>query len=133
MVNLLLVEGPDDVHALSRLLEKHSLTKLRNEKDKSINPLKLFFCDRLLDINHVADKGSVVSKFVTDLEFVNQQRPNAVGLVLDFDAPSETQANNRDDSVCEAIRRLQLDGYKWNLPEDFTKKTSVYAGVHYRN
>jgi len=119
MENLLLVEGPYAVHAISKLLNVHGLTRLRDSKDKSIHPLKLFFEDPPLDIDHVADEDNIVSKFETVLEFANQ-RPKVVGLILDFDAPTETQANNRDKAVVDAICRLQNNGCRWNLPDTFT-------------
>ena len=119
MENLLLVEGLDDIHAISQLLNTHGLTRLRDSKDRSIHPLKLFFEDRPLNIDHVANEDDVVAKFESILEFANRC-PKVVGLVLDFDAPTETQANNRDVGVMEAIRRLQDKGCRWNLPNKFT-------------
>jgi len=119
MENLLLVEGLDDVHVISQLLNAHGLTRLRDSKDKSIRPLKLFFEGRPLNIDHVADEDEIVTKFETVLEFTNR-RPKVIGLIFDFDAPTETQANNRDVAVRETIRRLQNNSCRWNLPEGFT-------------
>ena len=128
MENLLLVEGPADIHVISRLLEKRDLTKLRDENDKSARPLKLFLCARPLDIMHVADKGNVVSNFETTLKFANQPHYKTVGLVLDFDAPNETQANNRDVAMRDAILRLQKSGFRWRLPDDFTVLSDTNEG-----
>ncbi len=119
MNNLLLVEGPDDVHVVSQLLNTHGLTSLRNDKDKGVNPLKLFFGDTPLDIAPVADADEMIGRFEAALEF-GSVRPKAVGLILDFDAPNETQANNRDIAVKDAIRRLQDKGCRWDMPTDFT-------------
>lgn len=122
MDNLLLVEGPDDVHVVSQLLNAHSLTRLRNDRDKGVNPLKLFFGDIPLNITPVADVDDMIGRFETALEF-GSVRPKAVGLVLDFDPPNGTQANNRDIAVRDAIRRLQDKDCRWNLSSDFTVLT----------
>lgn len=122
MTNLLLVEGPDDVHVIGQLLNAHGLTRLRNDKDKSVNPLKLFFDDASLNIVPVADIDDMIGRFEAALEF-GSVRPDAVGLILDFDAPNEGQANNRDIAVRDAIRRLQDKGCRWDLSSDFTVLT----------
>ncbi|MGL4595696.1 MAG: DUF3226 domain-containing protein [Thermoguttaceae bacterium] len=118
MANILIVEGPDDVHVISRLLQYCGSTELRNANDKSIEPLKLLFQTRPLDISHVADKGNVLNGFEKALKF--ESKPcKAIGVVLDFDAPNEEQANNIDISVRDVIARLQVNGCRWNLPDDF--------------
>lgn len=61
----------------------------------------------------------MIAKFETVLEF-GSTRPKAVGLILDFDAPNETQANNRHIAVRDAIERLQSKGIRWNLSEGFS-------------
>ncbi len=119
MDNLLLVEGPDDVHVVSQLLNTHGLTSLRNDKDKGVNPLKLFIGDSPLDIVPVTDADEMIGRFEAALELASV-RPKAVGLILDFDAPNELQANNRDIAVQNSIRKLQENGCRWNLPKDFT-------------
>ncbi len=116
---LLLVEGPNDVHVVSQLLNAHGLIRLRNDKDKGINPLKLLFGDVPLDIAPVADVDDMIGRFETALEF-GSDRPKALGLILDFDAPNDTQANNRDVAVRDAIQRLEGKGCEWNLPKEFT-------------
>lgn len=65
MENLLIVEGPDDVHVISQLLNEHGLTRLRDSRDKNIWPfLKLFFEDRILNI-----KPTSVRHFVPKQKF----------------------------------------------------------------
>jgi len=119
MENLLLVEGRDDVHVVSKLLDKHGLTCLRNEKDKGISPLKLFLDDIPLNVDPVGDADGVIERFETTLKH-SSSLPRAVGLILDFDAPNETQANNRNESVRNVIVRLQNEECRWNLPDNFT-------------
>lgn len=121
--NLLLVEVPDDVHVVSQLLNKYGLTRLRNKNDKSIYPLKLFLQNEQVeipfDIEPIADRGNVTGKFESIVEFSNKP-PKRVGLILDFDAPIELQANNRDLAVKNAILRLQSKDSCWNLPKNFS-------------
>lgn len=118
MNNLLLVEGPDDVHVVSQLLNEHGLTRLRNDRDRGIKPLKLLFDATPLNIIHVADIDDMIGQFETTLTF-GSDRSNVVGLILDFDAPSGQQANNRDAAICDAILRLQGKGNHWTLPDSF--------------
>ena len=116
---LLLVEGQDDVHVVSRLLERHSLTRLKNPNDRNVNPLRLLFGDIPLDIKPVKNIDKAVKQFETTLKFVGV-RPKAVGLILDFDPPSETQANNRHETLRNMIAGIQNKECRWDLPENFT-------------
>jgi hypothetical protein len=51
---------------------------------------------------------------------MDSSRPKAVGLILDFDPPTETQANNQDEAVRNAIVNRQNKECQWNLPNEFT-------------
>ena len=115
---LLLVEGQDDVHVVGRLLEKHGLTRLQNPKDHSVHPLKLLFDNLKLHIIPVGNVDGVVEQFETTLKL--GIRPRAVGLILDFDPPSETQANNRHETLRNMIAGIQNKECRWDLPENFT-------------
>ena len=115
---LLLVEGRDDVYVVSRLLEKHNLTRLRDLKDTGIHPRKLFWGDTPLDIVPVSEDGGVIEKFETILQY-GRECPRVVGLILDFDGPTKTQANNRHEAVRNAIIRLQNNGCQWDLLNGF--------------
>ena len=116
---LLLVEGRDDVNVISRLLEKHNLTRLRNPNDTGIHPRKLFWGDIPLDIMPVSEDGSVIEKFEATLEY-GRTCPKVVGLVLDFDGQTKTQANNRDMALRNVVVRLQNTERRWDLPNNFT-------------
>lgn len=125
MTNLLLfVEGRDDVHTISRLLNEHGLTQLRNSNKESvsISPLKLCFDGLPLDIMSVGDVGEVIEKFGITLKH-SSVRSKAVGLILDFDGPTKTQTNNRHEAVRNVIVRLQNERHRWELPDNFTVLT----------
>ena len=118
MKNLLLVEGKDDVYAVSELLRKRGLTQLRVPGDKAIRPLKLLFGRIPLDIMPMDDAARVIGKFRATLK--NESNPlKAIGLILDFDAPNEEQANERDNAVRNEIVHLQKKRRRWHLEEDF--------------
>lgn len=118
-LRLLLVEGPDDLNTVSRLLETLKLTQF---KEKGKNCIHLLFEDKPLTIESVADVGDTVTQFQGRLTLSNI-RPKAVGLILDFDAPNESEANNRDIAVRDVIRQMQGTEGCWDIPSDFTVLT----------
>ncbi|MDR1483783.1 MAG: hypothetical protein LBT09_03065 [Planctomycetaceae bacterium] len=125
--NRLLVEGSDDIHVISELLNQHKLIRLRDDKDKSTVPLKLNCkidsLSKELDIESVTGIDNILEKF----EFlVNSSTKNldAIGIILDsgspnFDSPDEEHGNNRNVAVESAINVLN-NSNKWSIPNNFS-------------
>ena len=116
---LLIVEGRDDIYVVSELLKDHNLTSLRVAKDTGIYPLKLLFDKVPLDIIPAGSVDRAIEQFETRLKH-GSDSPKAVGLIIDFDLPSGTQANNRDVTVQNVIANLQNNECHWNLQSGFT-------------
>lgn len=110
----LCVEGPDDVHVISKLLHNHGLTRLRNPKNKSVNPLELFLYDSLaLDIQPCGGIEEAIGKFEAAILNI-ASNPRVIGLVIDND-PDQ----NRERQISELITRIQQqriggDTFSWN-------------------
>jgi hypothetical protein len=120
--NRLLVEGSDDIHVISELLNQHKLTSLRDEKDKSTVPLKLNFkidsLSKELDIESVIGIDNILDRFEFLVNF-DTKNLDAIGIILDFDSPNEEQSNNRNVAVESAINALN-NSNKWSIPNNFS-------------
>ncbi|MDR2706939.1 MAG: hypothetical protein LBC02_14265 [Planctomycetaceae bacterium] len=126
--NCLLVEGSDDIHVVSELLNQHKLTSLRNEKDKSINPLKLNVeinsLSKELDIESETGIVNILEKFESLIN-VDTNELDAIGVILDFDSSNDEQSNNRNIAVETAINAINKNNSdknsnKWNIPNNFS-------------
>lgn len=115
MENLLLVEGPDDVHVVKQLLKALELIEFQGQTKKVD---KVQFQNRILNIQATAEDGNVIENFSVEVE-LSSKRYETIGLILDFDAPNESQANDRDISVRETIKRLQKHNRRWHLDDGF--------------
>ena len=125
---VLLVEGKDDVHVISKLLAKYNLSTLRDDNDKGINPRKinLHFCNKMtvpLDISPCEESDNddkataTLKKFQAKIIDANSK---IVGLVLDNDG------SNRSIQIHEVICRVKKERKKkanidicWKLEQNY--------------